>query len=398
MRMSGLRPGAGVGVDDLDQTLEARARALAQGGGHIARADDVAPQRAPGEEPAGARAAGGLHGIREPVERDPLREHDPGPGDVARQLLARRKLLGRVPGARERHLHLVERRAERRQLTRGLADRGLGIPGAVGELLRGRPHDGLEHREHSALARLGHEALGERDACLAVGIPSPDDEQLDGRDAVGAGVVEGRVVEARLLDGAAGLLRQRVGGQDEAAMGRHEPVAQDAEAPEIAVDEEAAREVRQLARDGALEVDEHLVGGPAGARQVEHVAQALALVHGDHREAAAGAGDGREGRLGDGHDAPSGMDAAARGAESADDSARARAKRARSTGAARCAAGTVRTGASQCAVSPSRSAASAAARCRARRAASGSPTRRCAASRNGRSDTVQARASRRCSS
>src|SRR5206468_2906231 len=51
-----------------------------------------------------------------------------------------------------------------------------------------------------------------------------------------------------------------------------------------------------------LEPDEDVVGRAAGAGQVEHVTEAFALVHRDHREAAAGAGDGIEVECGTGGD------------------------------------------------------------------------------------------------
>ena len=60
------------------------------------------------------------------------------------------------------------------------------------------------------------------------------------------------------------------------------------------VDEEARSERAELLGDRDLEVDEHVVVGPTATGDVEHMAQALALVHGDHREGAAGAGDGIE--------------------------------------------------------------------------------------------------------
>jgi hypothetical protein len=109
-------------------------------------------------------------------------------------------------------------------------------------------------------------------------------------------------VDRGVLDRPAGFLGEGVGGEDEAASRWQHAVADAVEA-EVPVDEEARRERAEGVRDRGLERDQRVVadvtgpgaraGAGVGAAGVgEHGAQALALVHRDHGEAAGRARDG----------------------------------------------------------------------------------------------------------
>ena len=129
------------------------------------------------------------------------------------------------------------------------------------------------------------EPLREPVPLLAAVVATPDQQELDRVDA-GAHRRQRRTVEIGLLDRSAGLLLQRVDGQDEPAAARQHAIGEDAETAELVVDEEGGAERAQTGGDVTLEPDQHVVVRASSTGEIEHVAQALALIHRDHGEAA----------------------------------------------------------------------------------------------------------------
>src|SRR4051812_19234163 len=247
------------------------------------------PHRPAGEHPGGAAAARGLDRNRERGRIDALREHDPRARNcIVDPPAPRADLVGR-PGAVGRDLALVEVASCRRELARGLDDRGLAVE-AVGPA-----DDAFEHGEQTVGAGELDEARRGVEAVRPALVVAPDHEQLQRHRARARG--GGRVhvfVELGVLDGAAGRLLERVGGEDQAARVRYETLLHDRVEPVLAVDEEPRRVRRELARDRELERDEPLVRNRRRMLMGEHRAQRLALVHRDHEERAALAREGVE--------------------------------------------------------------------------------------------------------
>lgn len=91
-------------------------------------------------------------------------------------------------------------------------------------------------------------------------VAPPDDEQLEGGDSVGAGLLRvDPLVQVGVGDDAARLV-ECVRGEDEGAVGGEQSVGHDPVVAVLAVDEESGGERGEFAGDGQFEAHHGLVG------------------------------------------------------------------------------------------------------------------------------------------
>jgi hypothetical protein len=248
---------------------------VAQNLGRIVGAERRRPDGPARQEARRAAAAAGLDRAGKVLRLDTLREDDPRHRQRVVELAGATGELRGVAATRERHLALVERGPQRAQLARGGHDRVLA------RVFRDA-HDGLQDREDSQPRGQLDEPARQRDALGAQLVVAPDDEQLQRHDA---GHELDVVVQRGVLDDSAGLLHEPVDRKDEAArdMGRRRFHV-------VAVDQEARGVRGKLRGHGELE-SPHAFVRRLVAVLAQHGAERLALVHRNHRERAARAGE-----------------------------------------------------------------------------------------------------------